>query len=76
MDLEKMKFYALKANRGGFAGKLPELPRVGIPLVWRRRIDFHVPGFGRWGGEVGSGGVAALLAFALRGRVLLERIED
>ena len=31
LALEKMRFCALKANRGGLAGKLPERPRIGIP---------------------------------------------
>ena len=41
-----------------------------------RKFDFHVLGFGRWGGEVGSGGVAAPLAVARRGRIRLDLVED
>ena len=39
-------------------------------------VDFYVFLFWRWGGEVGSGGVAAPLAFAWRGRVRLDQVED
>ena len=39
-------------------------------------VDFYVFLFWRWGGEVGSGGVAAPLVLARRGRVRLDRVED
>ena len=58
-----MRYCALKANREGFAGKLPALPSLGITGV-TQEFDFHVLVFRRWEGEVGSGGVAAPLALA------------
>ena len=54
-----MRFCALEANWGGFTGKLPERPRIGIPRGWLRKFGFHVLGFGRWAGQVGSGGVGS-----------------
>ena len=44
--------------------KLCKRPCVGILLGWRRKFDFHVLRFGRWGSKVGSGGVAAPLVLA------------